>query len=256
MHTETEQARSNSRRFWEVDTVRGVAVVLMVFYHLVFDLSYFGAYSGYMYSGPWQTFARSIGSTFIFVLGLSLTLRYGRLEPKLGSKQLFQKFLLRGAKLFGWGVVITIVTYFVIGRGFVVFGILHLLGLSTILAYPFLSRSRWTNLVAGLVVIGLGMYVDNLRSPSLWLIWLGVRQAGRPMLDYYPLLPWFGVALLGVFVGFSLYPRGVPRFALPDLSQTAPIRGLAFLGRHSLLIYLIHQPILLAILMLLGIAAI
>ncbi|MFC2037300.1 heparan-alpha-glucosaminide N-acetyltransferase [Chloroflexota bacterium] len=251
---EMEEPKTTTHRFWEVDTVRGIAVVLMIIYHFIFDLAYFGAYSGNMLSRPWQTFARSIGSTFIFVMGISLSLRHNRLEPKLGQKQLFQKYLLRGAKLLSWGMVITIVTYFVVGYGFVVFGILHLLGLSTILAYPFL-RSRWASLSGGLAVIGLGVYVNGFVSPAPWLIWLGVKQFRRYMVDYYPIIPWFGLALLGVFVGLTLYPRGIRRFALPDLSHIAPIRALTYLGRHSLLIYLIHQPILLAILLLVGIAS-
>jgi uncharacterized membrane protein len=250
-----EQTKPASRRFWEVDTIRGIAIVLMIFYHFMFDLSYFGAYSGNVLSAPWRAFARSIGTTFIFVMGVSLTLRYSRLRPKLGWKQLFQKYLLRGAKIFGWGMVITVVTYFLIERGFVVFGILHLLGLSTILAYPFL-RSRWASLVAGMVIIGLGFYLDRFRSLSPWLLWLGVKQTGRYMVDFYPLIPWFGMALLGIFVGFTLYPLGTRRFVLPDLSHTAPVRGLTFLGKHSLLIYLIHQPILLTILILVGVGSI
>jgi uncharacterized membrane protein len=250
-----ESEKQEHRRFWEVDTVRGIAVVLMICYHFVFDLYYFGAYSGNMYSVPWQITARSIGSTFIVLMGLSLTLRYHRLEHKLERKQMFPKYLLRGAKLIAWGMVITVVTYFVIGRGFVVFGILHLLGVSTILAFPFL-RSRWASLVTGIVVIGLGFYLNGLRSLFPWFLWIGVKQFGRMMFDWYPVFPWFGVALLGVFVGLTLYPRGSPRFALPDLSHSVPIRALTFLGRHSLPIYLIHQPILLGLLILVGIGSI
>ena len=254
MNREMEHTETTARRLWEVDTVRGIAVILMICYHFIFDLSYFGAYSGYMLSTPWQIFARSIGSTFIFVLGVSLTLRFNRLKPDLDDKQLFQKYLLRGAKIFAWGMVITAVTYVLLPYGFVVFGILHLLGLSTILAYPFL-RSRWASLVGGVVVIALGITIARFTSSSPWLLWLGVRQLGRYMVDYYPILPWFGIALLGVSVGLTLYPGGTSRFTLPDLSHKAPIRGLAFLGRHSLLIYLIHQPILLAILFVVGIAS-
>lgn len=250
-----EETQPSIQRLWEVDTIRGIAVVLMVFYHLMWDLSYFGAYPGSMLTTPWQTFARSIGSTFIFVLGVSLTLRYNRLEPILSQKQLFRKYLVRGAKLLGWGMVITVVTYLVLGRGFVVFGILHLLGISTILAYPFL-RSRWASLVAGLAVIGLGSLVKQFTLLSPWLLWLGVKELGRYMVDYYPVIPWFGIALLGVFVGFTLYAGGERQFDLPDLSRTAPVRGLSFLGRHSLFIYLVHQPIMLAILVLLGIGSI
>jgi uncharacterized membrane protein len=65
------------------------------------------------------------------------------------------------------------------------------------------------------------------------------------MVDYYPLLPWGGAALLGVACGRLNYPDGRRRLSLPDLSAAAPVRALRFLGRHSLLIYLLHQPILL-----------
>jgi uncharacterized membrane protein len=254
MSVEMEQVQPASSRLWEVDAVRGIAIILMICYHFIFDLSYFGAYSGYMLSTPWQLFARSIGTTFIFVLGVSLTLRYNHLRPKLDQKQLFYKFLVRGAKIFAWGMVVTVVTYFLIGYGFVLFGILHLLGLATILGYPFL-RSRWASLVAGILVIGVGIYITRILLPSPWLLWLGVRQLGRYMVDYYPIFPWFGIALLGAFAGLTLYPGGIRGFSLPDLSQKSPIRGLTFLGRHSLLIYLIHQPILLAIRFVVGIAS-
>jgi uncharacterized membrane protein len=252
---EAEQTKTGTQRLWEIDTVRGIAVVVMICYHFIFDLAYFGAYSGNMYSTSWQLVARSIGTTFILVMGLSLTLRYHRLDPELGRKRLFLRYLRRGAILFGWGMVITVVTYFVVGRGFVVFGILHLLGVSTILAFPFL-QSRWASLVGGIAALGLGFYLGSVKVLSPWLLWLGVPQLRRYMVDYYPILPWFGFALLGVFVGLTLYPRGVRRFGLPDLAQATPIRALGFLGRHSLVIYLVHQPVLFGILILVGIGSI
>jgi uncharacterized membrane protein len=255
MNLEMEQPTSDTVRLWEVDLVRGIAVVLMIFYHFVFDLAYFDVYAVDMYRGPWQIFARSIGTTFIVVMGVSLTLRYNRLRSGLGQGQLFRKHLVRGATLVGWGLVITVVTYFVVGRGFVIFGILHLLGLSTILAFPFL-RSRWASLAGGLLVIGVGLYAGRVVSTDPWLVWLGVQQFGRFMVDWYPVFPWFGAALVGAFVGFTLWPGGRRRFQLPDLSRAAPVRGLTFLGRHSLPIYLIHQPVLFGILIVTGIGSI
>ena len=244
-------ARPTLPRLWEVDALRGFAIVLMVGYHFTWDLSYFGVYGGDMLSLPWQTFARSIASIFIFVMGVSMTLRYHRLR---GSRRagLFWKYLRRGGEIFGLGMLITAATYIIFRDGFVVFGILHLLGASLVLAYPFL-RSRWASLAGGLALIGAGMVVSRVASPSPWLLWLGVKQYGRYMVDYYPMLPWSGIALLGIFAGYTLYPEGRRRISLPNLSGTLPVRGLSFLGRHSLLIYMIHQPILLGLLILVGV---
>lgn len=250
-----ETTKPTYQRLWEVDTVRGIAIILMICYHFIFDLAFFGAYAGNMYSPSWQLFARSIGTTFILVMGISLTLRYNRLEPEMDEKQLFAIYLRQGAIVFGWGMVITVVTYFVLDSGYVIFGILHLLGLSMLMAFPFL-RSRWASLVVGIIAVALGFYLNGLKVLNPWLLWLGVPQFGRHMVDYYPLLPWFGFALVGVSVGLTLYPQGARRFSLPDLSHIPPVRALGFLGRHSLLIYLIHQPIMLGILIVIGIGSI
>ncbi len=248
----TSQKQKSSIRLWEIDALRGFAIVEMVFYHFMWDMRYFGLTDANMVQGPWQWFARSIATLFIFVMGVSLTLSYNFAGQKKGSTNLFWKFFLRGAKIFGLGLIITVATYFFIGRGFVIFGILHLIGVSIILAYPFLKVNRWVSLVAGILIIFAGIYVDGLRSNDPWLVWLGVKQSGSYMVDYYPVLPWFGISLIGIFAGYSLYPQGQRAFPLPDWSGAAIIRGLMFLGQHSLLIYMIHQPILIGLFLLLG----
>jgi uncharacterized membrane protein len=244
-------ARTPKERLWEIDALRGIAIVAMVYYHFVWDLNYFGLIQQTLVVGPWQWFARSIATTFIFVMGISLTLSYTYEQKRAGHNRLFAKYLWRGAKIFGLGLIVTIATYFFIGRGFVIFGILHLLGASIVLAYPFLKVNRWVSLVAGIMVIFAGIYVDGLRSDSPWFIWLGIKQYGIYMVDYYPILPWYGLSLIGIFAGYTLYPGGRRTFSMPDWSDTSPVRALTFLGRHSLLIYIVHQPILIGFLMLL-----
>jgi uncharacterized membrane protein len=240
---------ASSRRQWEVDALRGFAIVLMIIYHFIWDLNYFGLFQANLLSGTWQMFPRFIATLFTFTLGLSMTLSYNR-ELQAGQPPPFSKYLWRGLRIFGLGLFITVTTYFFIGRGFVIFGILHMLGLSTMVGYPFLRLSRWITLTAGLLVLAAGLYMDTLVVVFPWLIWLGVKQAGRYMVDFYPFVPWFGVALVGIFAGYTGYPGGVRRFTLPRWAGAPPVTGLRFLGRHSLLIYMIHQPILIGLLML------
>ena len=159
--------------------------------------------------------------------------------------------MLRGLKILGFGMLLTAI-FLVFGMGIVAFGILHLIGVSVILAYPFL-KLRWTNLVLGIVVFAAGLYL-RAQDPSggAWLLPLGVVPEGIAMPDYRPLLPWFGIVLVGLFFGSLVYgggkhPRGIPRVA-----PTAA-RPLLPLGRHSLAIYLVHQPVLIVLLAALGI---
>ena len=239
-------------RYWEVDTIRGLAIILMVYYHLMWNLTYFGVVQFSVTTGVWKWFARSIGATFIFVLGVSLVLSYQR----TGRQATFQKYLLRGSKVFTLGLVITLATYFLFAQGFVVFGILHLLGFAIIATYPFLvSQQRWLTLNIGLLIIAVGIYLNDQAIAHPWLIWLGVKQIGRSMVDYYPVLPWLGVALLGIVAGYTLYPKGNRIFTLPDQSDNYIVGTFSFLGRHSLLIYLIHQPVLNGLLTALGIGS-
>jgi uncharacterized membrane protein len=182
-------------------------------------------------------------------VGISLAISYSRAGAGQG---LFGKYLRRGIRILAYGMALTVV-FLALGLGVVAFGILHLIGVSIILAYPLL-RYRFANLFLGVSIIVTGWYVraQDVSSESPWLLPLGVVPENVPMPDYRPLLPWFGVVLLGLFAGNILYgsgkrPAGVPREAPPLARPLVP------LGRNSLFIYLIHQPILVTLLAALGV---
>ncbi|NJN93088.1 MAG: DUF1624 domain-containing protein [Anaerolineales bacterium] len=106
-----------SARLWEVDTLRGFDIILMIIYHLIWDLVYFGLYQADLLGSSWQWFPRLIATIFIFVMGLSLTLSDTRERQRRGQSPGFKKYLWRGGKIFGLGLIITVATYFFIGRG-------------------------------------------------------------------------------------------------------------------------------------------
>ena len=234
-------------RHWEIDALRGLAVVMMVVYHLMYDLNYFKVSDAIFTNRFWFYFQRTTASLFIILMGISLTLNYSR-SLQQGREVRYRTFLQRGVRLFAWGLVITAVTWLALGPGLAIrFGILHFMGVSIMIAYPFL-RYRWPNLVLGVVLIGLGKYLQSQTFDLPWLVWLGFEPANHAYLDYFPLIKWFGVVLLGIFAGNLLYPENHPTIRLPDLSQFWPVPLLRQLGHRSLVIYLIHQPLLFAIL--------
>jgi len=244
--------RNLPKRFWEIDFLRGIAIIMMVIYHLLYNLHYFGYYNVNVYSGFWMYFARITATIFIFLVGVSLTISFSKATKiSLNEKKIFLKYLSRGLKIFSWGLIITLVTWVFLRKGCVVFGILHLIGISIILAYPFLKLRYW-NLLIGLLCIFLGAYLKGFAFDFYWLSWLGFRPAQFYSVDYFPLLPWFGLVLIGIFFGNLLYLDYSRRFQIADLSFFSVIKVFCFLGKHSLLIYLIHQPLIIVFLYLFG----
>jgi len=236
-------------RFWEIDSLRGIAVIMMIIFHLLFDLAFFTRFNFNVDSGFWLFFARATASIFIFLVGVSLTISYSRAEKQ--GKSRFSKYLKRGLKIFSWGLAITLITWIFFRQEFIIFGVLHFIGLSIIFAYPFI-KYKWRNLVAGVFIIALGIYLSKITFSFSWLMWLGFVPKYLYTLDYFPLLPWFGVILIGLFAGNILYRKNSRAFKIADLSKNYAARAFGWLGRHSLFIYLLHQPVLMGVIYIAG----
>ncbi len=228
-----------------MDAARGVAILMMVVYHFAFDLYAFGGYGVDAVSGFWARFADATAGLFLFLVGVSLAISSGR------DGGGFRRYLLRGLRIFGYGMVLTAI-FLVLGMGIVAFGILHLIGVSVVLSYPFL-RLRVANLIFGVAIFAAGLYVRaGDPTGSAWLLPFGAVPEGWAMPDYRPLLPWFGVVLVGLALANVVYGEGRRPAGLPSAAPFVA-RPLLPLGRNSLAIYLVHQPVMIFLLAALGV---
>ncbi|WP_159446250.1 heparan-alpha-glucosaminide N-acetyltransferase [Desulfonispora thiosulfatigenes] len=216
-------------RIWEIDFLRGIALVLMIYYHLCFDLVEFYDYSLNYEGGLIYLLGKLSSTLFIILAGISSSL----------SKNNYK----RSIKILGFALIITIATYIFDPETYIRFGILHLLGLSIFLSTFFIKLSKYTLLILGLLITLIGYYFKNITMSSNLLFPLGLINDNYISLDYFPLFPYFGVFLLGMFLGKILYQQ---KRSIINLNLN--IEAISYLGRHSLLIYLVHQPLLLAFL--------
>lgn len=236
-------AEAREMRFWEIDAARGIAVLMMIAFHFLYDLNYFAGYNFMLSSGFWLAFARATLIIFLLLVGVSLSISYSRIKGKNEGSTVAKKYLKRGLRIFCYGLIITVITFIFFPQNAIWFGVLHMIGLSIIFAIPLLPKRKSAPFL-GLAFILMGVLLTQFTASFPWLLWLGFMPANFYTFDYVPLLPWFGVVLLGLFFGKTFCENRKPK--LPS-EYAKPI---CWLGRHSLLIYLIHQPILVGVLLL------
>jgi uncharacterized membrane protein len=232
-------------RFREIDTARGVAILMMILFHTVFDLNFFSVMPVNVSTGFWRYFAMATASLFLLIVGVSLVISRARASQKLSGFELTKKFLYRGAGLFALGMLVTAATWLYLREGFVIFGILHLIGAAVMLSVLFFRFGKY-NILFGLAFIGAGFFIGNIPGP-VWFIPLGIYPASFASVDYTPLVPWFGAVLIGMGLGEILYGGGARRFIPPHMPDRVA-EPLALLGQYALVIYLIHQPVIILLL--------
>ena len=215
-------------RYLQLDFIRGIAIVLMVIFHISFDLNYFHFINIDIYnhhSHNWFYFRIIIVTLFLLAVGISLSIVY---ENGIDYK----KFLKRVFKLFLTSILITAVTYFVFPKSWIYFGIIHFITVASIFAIFFIKR-EYLALIVGLVIILLYKF-DLVSMHPFYLYIRDILHLPHKTEDLVSFIPWFGVILVGIFIG----KKRLFLFPLPKSSFTQKI---AFLGKHSLFIYLTHQ---------------
>jgi len=238
--------KTKNERFWEIDLLRGIAIIMMIIFHILFDLVFLDIVKINLYSGLNLLFLYSIGTIFLLLVGVSLSISHSRVINVLSKRQIWLKFIQRGIMIFCLGLIITIFTWFYLGRGFIIFGVLHCIGLSIIFSIPFL-KYRFSNLFLGTILVFIGIVLKTMVFNFNWFLWLGFVPRGFYTVDYFPILPWFGVVLIGIFIGNILYRDNKRNFHINDFSKFKLVKLFCFLGRYSLVIYFVHQPVILSL---------
>ncbi len=223
-------------RIGGIDALRGLALVAMIAYHFSFDLAHFGVTAWNFYRDPFWLHARTlILSSFLVLAGVSLVLAHRAGMPP-------RHFWNHVARIAGGALLVTLATWFVFPRSFIWFGVLHAIAVSLVLARP-LVRRPWLALAIGAAVIVAGNVFAAAAFDASALSWIGFATHRPPTEDYVPLFPWAGVIFVGIALGHALVAT---RFTAVASLARAP-RTLRWLGRHSLAVYMLHQPILFAI---------
>lgn len=239
---------TNQVRFWQLDAIRGLAVTGMVAYHFLFDLEYIFQIPIGVQQLPLLLLARTVAMIFILLVGFSSTINFEHLKSH-GLRKVISAFVKKALAVFSYALIITLVTFFLFPEETIVFGILHFIALSLILLIPFLylRPNKLVALVATIIFI-LGLLVPSVKTSQYWLIVLGFTSPSFSSLDYFPLFPWFGVALLGLVLGRE-YSHALQKLNASKKNPLFLYRIISKLGRYSLPVYLWHQPVLWTILL-------
>lgn len=239
--TDSAAMRGPAHRIAVLDVARTAALCGMVLFHFVFDLEAFGYLApGTALTGGWAVFARVVAGSFLALAGISLYLahrhaiRWAQVWPRL-------------ARIGGAAALISAGTWVALGDRMIFFGILHQIAFASVAGLLFL-RLPWVVVAAAAVCVAALPQVwrsDLFAGP--WLIWTGLGTRATPAADFVPVFPWFGAVLAGIALAKGLSHFGVWA-RLAALPASPALLRLGWPGRHSLVIYLIHQPVLIGLL--------
>lgn len=243
---DTQNPAVKAPRIPLIDSLRGVALIAMASYHFTWDLEFFGYLDpGTATHGFFRFYARSIASTFLFLAGVSLVLAH---TPSIRWHAFWKRF----AVVAGAALAISIATLIAFPGEWIFFGILHNIAAASLIGIAFLYLPAFAAGLAALVIVA-GMVVDYSLMPGLLdspvfnsrlLSWIGFAEIPPRSNDYVPLFPWLAALLAGT----ALTRLALAKGWLTKLAswQTQP-NLLSKAGRHSLIIYLVHQPILIGL---------
>ena len=242
-----------TQRFWELDVWRGLAVTLMIIFHSwlmwalvsemnVNDLPLISTF-----------IARTASTSFLVLVGISGYISYHqRLRKGQRWKQIERHFFQRGLILFGYGILISFFTFKIFPDYFILFGILHMIGVS-LFAMPAMLRYQWVRLSLLILSMMTVILEWQVGAESIPKIFTGLLPRNFSTLDYWPLFPWIALVVIGTYLAEHWYQTGLRNFEIREKKFSSPqltvvINKLEWMGKHALLTYMIHVPIILSVL--------
>lgn len=220
-------------RLHGLDFARGMACLSMPIFHGVYNLFALGLIDSNWTKLPFWVVYQKLGlGTFVLVSGMAFVV-------STSNSVHWNRLAKRVLKLAGLASLITLATYYVMPHNYIRFGVLHFFATTIILALMVRPLKRWL-LLPGAIIVGMGVYIGRGGLfPEAWLYITGLMSERPPSADYIPLVPWFGVFMIGMGLAHWLT---VPAQYRPPPTWMKPV---IWLGKHSLSFYILHQPILL-----------
>ncbi len=229
----TQPLHLAEKRLYSLDALRALAVALMIIFHFSFDLQVFGfADIDFTRDYFWWLFPRVI--VFLFLLAVGCSLAVVKDRSLLGPRRMLKRFF----KLGSLALLISLFTYFAFRPSWIYFGTLHCIALCSLMAWPILLLPKmWRMLSSAAITLVLWIPVFAFDYTWPWI------RMDHPSMDYIPALPWFGIVTLGILFEESGLLMWCEKFLRP-LLKTRVFGPFIWMGKESLKIYMLHQPIL------------
>ncbi len=209
-----------------LDELRGLAICLMIAFHFCYDLNYFGYTHFAILTDPFWTISRTfIVSLFVFISGISYSLTTESIN------HFYQRIIRLGLS----ALIISIVSHFLFGSRFIYFGVIHFFLAATILTKP-LKPYKKSLIIVGITILLISQTIQLSFMNSRYVNWIGLTTIKPATEDYAPLFPWLGLFFIGTSINLVLFKE--------RLIRGCQLKPLSIMGQHSLIIYLLHQPLL------------
>lgn len=228
------------QRLVALDLARTVALVGMAVFHLVFDLVLFGYLPGdILQAGFWPAYARVVAGSFLFMAGVSLWLAHGQAIR-------WPAFWRRFAVVAGAAALITVATRIVMPDTYIFFGILHSIAFGSLVGLAVLRLPVAAILALAAGVVAMRLWGRSDLFDHALLVWTGLGTRGAVSVDFVPVFPWLAPVLAGIGIAKLADAGGLWR-RIAGWPAGAVWHRLALPGRHSLIVYLVHQPVLVSL---------